>query len=102
MADPWKKYSEFSIIPDFVDQHGRHYALASERVRTAFPSEDLVLEIKIPIRRPPLRHNDFPRIGERLILGAYGMRTRVAHVGDVGEIYFRPRGATGVCILELK
>jgi hypothetical protein len=102
---PWKKYSEFGPVPDFVDQHARVYMYASQAVLDSFKVQnegDLVFEMKIPIRRRVFvthEQQNFPQTGDRLTLTPYGTRNTTRPVW-VREIYFAPRGATGVCIVR--
>ena len=100
---PWKRYSEFSIIPDFTDQHGRVYVRASEEVRQVYAMDGcIVLEMKIPIRRGVVSHaaRNFPEIGERMQLTVHGEEPRPPVPVEVAGIYFAPRGATGVCVVK--
>ena len=103
---PWRKYKDWPPMVDFNDQFGRLYLFAQGPVLKLFPirrENNIAFEIKIPIKRGKQRFieaQQFPKIGVLLRLTPFGLDTPVENLFRVREMYFAPRGATGVVIVE--
>lgn len=88
---PWRRYNQFPPVPDFVDSDGRQYVVASTVVQEQFGKAPPIetLEIKLPKNRDL----EFP---ERTItlMNWNDRRKGIRYLVD--EVFFLPRGATGV------
>lgn len=92
---PWRRYKDFPPIPDYVDAEGRHYVSPSALVQEEFgKSGNETYELKLP-RNAAL---DFPELGSFLTLFAWNNR-RLHTQYVVREMFFLPRGATGVILI---
>ena len=96
---PWRKYSQFGPIVDLVDQAGRLYLQAEGAAAEEFQPErpgDTVLEVKLPRGRGL----EFPEVGDTLLLRPFGVEDPRGAPVTVEEMWFAPRGATGVCVVR--